>query len=219
MWVLKSRATNEVVGKFKSQAAMAKHLGLSQQFVNRKIRKEGQCAVFKLDEKEVVCQKDGEEAASPRVVPPPVPAPRRLPPVPAPRRLPPVPAPRRLPRENEEEEEETGYTELMELKTWEILEKKYPDFWCKDTVEKLDETIMLLFHVVTGEYVEVKNYQKIDEFFKQRGYSSYLTEKLFDEKKRTGEVVFQACRGKKKGNLVQTYFMQNEDKTHIPCGA
>ena len=186
MWVLKSRATKEVVGKFKSQAAMAKHLGLSQQFVNRKIRKEGQFAVFKLDKKEVVCQKDGEKT------PPPVPAPRRknLPP--------PVPAPR-PPRENEEEEEEeTGYTELMELKNWEILENKYPDFWCKDTVEKLDETIMLLFHVVTGEYFEVKNYQKIDEFFKQRGYSSYLTEKLFDEKKRAGEIVFQACRGKKK---------------------
>ena len=205
MWVLKSRATKEVVGKFKSQAAMAKHLGLSQQFVNRKIRKEGQFAVFKLDKKEVVCQKDGEEQL--KKVAPPVPAPRRknLPP--------PVPAPR-PPRENEEEEEEeeTGYTELMELKNWKILEKKYPDFWCKDTVEKLDETIMLLFHVVTGEYVEVKNYQKIDEFFKQRGYSSYLTEKLFNEKKRAGEIVFQACRGKKKETWFRLILCKTEYK-------
>ena len=215
MWVLKSRATKEVVGKFKSQAAMAKHLGLSQQFVNRKIRKEGQCAVFKLDKKEVVCQKhDGEEQPkNPKEkvemeAPPP---PKKVPPVPAPRRKnlpPPVPAPR-PPRENEEE---TGYTELMEMKTWEILENKYPDFWCKDTVGSWDETIMLLFHVVTGEYVEVKNYQNIDEFFKQRGYSSYLTEKLFDEKKRVGEKVFQACRGKKKETWFRLILCKTEYK-------
>ena len=187
MWVLKVRTTEEVVGKFKSQAAMAKYLGLSQQYVNRKIRKDGQFAVFKR-EKEFVCHKDGETPSPKKATTPPPPEEPAVP------LLLPAPQP---PSENEEEEE-TGYTELMEMKTWEILEKKYSDFWCKDTVGKLDDTIMLLFHVVTGEYVKVKNYHNIEEFFKQRGYSSYLTEKLFEEKKRVGEIVFQACRGKKK---------------------
>ena len=154
----------------------------------------------------------------PEGAPRPVPAPRRKnlsPPEGAPR---PVPAPRPPPREEEEEEEseeeeETGITELMEMKTWEILEKKYPDFWCKETVGKSDDTIMLLFHVVTGEYVKVKNYHNIEEFFQQRGYSSYLTEKLFEEKKRAGEIVFQACRGKKK----ESWFRLILCKTKYKC--
>ena len=148
-------------------------------------------------------------------LPPPIPAPRRKnlpPPIPAPRPVPEgaqPPAPRKKvsfeppPREEEEdeseeeEEEETGYTELMEMKTWEVIEKKYPDYWCPPTVRKSDITIMLLFHVVTGEYAKVHSYHNIEEFFQQRGYSSYLTEKLFEEKKRAGDVLFQACRGKK----------------------
>ena len=99
------------------------------------------------------------------------------------------------------------------MKTWEILEKKYSDYWCKETVGKSDDTIMLLFHVITGEYFKVRNYQDIDEFFKQRGYSSYLTEKLFEEKKRAGDVVFQACRGKKK----ETWFRLLLCKTERHC--
>ena len=87
--------------------------------------------------------------------------------------------------------------ELKELKTWEILEKKYFDYWCPLTVGKSDDTIMVLFHPVSGEYFKVRNYQGIEEFFQERGYSSYLTEKLFEQNKRTGEVYFQACRGKK----------------------
>ena len=85
----------------------------------------------------------------------------------------------------------------MEMNTWAIIEKKYPDYWCPPTVRKSDITIMLLFHVVTGEYFKVHSYHNIEEFFQQRGYSSYLTEKLFEEKKRAGDVLFQACRGKK----------------------
>ena len=116
----------------------------------------------------------------------------------------PPPAPSPLvspPREEEEDdssdEEETDSVELKELKTWEILEKKYSDYWCPLTVGKSDDTIMVLFHPVSGEYFKVRNYQGIEEFFQERGYSSYLTEKLFEQNKRTGEVYFQACRGKK----------------------
>ena len=165
-------------------------------------------------------EKEETEVARPEGVQPPVPAPRRknLPrPIPAPRRKPqgvqgesaPPPAPP-APRkkvsfvpppqdeeESEEEEEETNYVELMEMKTWEILEKKYSDYYCPPTVGKSDDTIMVLFHPISGKYVKVRNYQGIEEFFQQQGYSSYLTEKLFEEKKREGEVFFQACCGKK----------------------
>ena len=96
-----------------------------------------------------------------------------------------------------EEEEETDSVELRELKTWEILEKKYFDYWCPLTVGKSDDTIMVLFHPVSGEYSKVRNYQGIEEFFSSRGYSSYLSEKLFEQNKREGEVFFKACRGKK----------------------
>ena len=113
---------------------------------------------------------------------------------------PPAPSPP-PPREEDEDdssdEEETDSVELKELKTWEILEKKYSDYWCPLTVGKSDDTIMVLFHPVSGEYFKVRNYQGIEEFFQERGYSSYLTEKLFEQNKRTGEVYFQACRGKK----------------------
>ena len=103
------------------------------------------------------------------------------------------------PREEEEDSdvEETDLVELMELKTWEILEKKYSDYYCPETVGKSDDTIMVLFHPVSGEYFKVRNYQGIEEFFQERGYSSYLSEKLFEQNKRTGEVYFQACHGKK----------------------
>ena len=167
-----------------------------------------------------------------KLLQPPVPAPRKKllqPPVPAPRKkvsfqlsvpapeeaAPPQPPPRDEEEEEseEEEEEETGITELMEMKTWEILEKKYDDYWCKETVGKSDDTIMLIFHVVTGEYVRVRNYQDIEEFFQQRGYSSYLTEKLFNEKKRAGEIVFQACRGKKKESWFRLILCKTERKS------
>ena len=105
-------------------------------------------------------------------------------------------------REEEEDvssdEEETDSVELRDLKTWEILEKKYFGYWCKEHCGgKWDDTIMVLFHPVSGEYFKVRNYQGIEEFFQERGYSSYLTEKLFEQNKREGEVFFQACRGKK----------------------
>ena len=112
----------------------------------------------------------------------------------------PSPAPSPPPREEEDDssdEEETDSVELMELKTWEILEKKYSDYYCPETVGKSDDTIMVLFHPVSGEYFKVRNYQGIEEFFQERGYSSYLTEKLFEQNKRAGEVYFQACRRKK----------------------
>ena len=113
----------------------------------------------------------------------------------------PSPAPSPPPREEEEDdssdEEETDRVELMELKTWEILEKKYSDYWCPPTVGKSDDTIMVLFHPVSGEYFKVRNYQGIEEFFQERGYASYLSEKLFEQNKREGEVFFKACRGKK----------------------
>ena len=150
----------------------------------------------------------------PKGVQPPIPAPRRKnlpPPIPAPRprgAQPPIPAPRKkvsfaaLPESGEESEEETDSVELRDFKTWEILEKKYSDWWCKETVGQRDDTIMVLFHPVSGEYVKVQNYQNIEEFFQQRGFSSDLTEKLFEEKKRAGELVFSACRGGKR----QTWF-------------
>ena len=99
--------------------------------------------------------------------------------------------------DEDESEEETDSVELKELKTWEILEKKYSDYWCPLTVGKSDDTIMVLFHPVSGEYFKVRNYQGIEEFFQQRGYSSYLSDKLFEQNKREGEVFFKACRGKK----------------------
>ena len=105
-------------------------------------------------------------------------------------------------REEEEDvssdEEETDSVELRELKTWEILEKKYYGYWCKEHCGgKWDDTIMVLFHPVSGEYFKVRNYQDIEEFFQERGYSSYLSEKLFEQNKREGEVFFKAYRGKK----------------------
>ena len=105
-------------------------------------------------------------------------------------------------REEEEDvssdEEEMDSVELRELKTWEILEKKYYGYWCKEHCGgKWDDTIMVLFHPVSGEYFKVRNYQDIEEFFQQRGYSSYLSEKLFEQNKREGEVFFKAYRGKK----------------------
>ena len=87
--------------------------------------------------------------------------------------------------------------ELKELKTWEILEKKYSDYYCPEHCGGKSDAIMVLFHPVSGEYLKVRNYQGIEEFFQERGYSSYLTEKLFEQNKQTGEVYFQACRGKK----------------------
>ena len=108
-----------------------------------------------------------------------------------------VPPPRDEEEDVSSDEEETDSVELRELKTWEILEKKYFDYWCPLTVGKSDDTIMVLFHPVSGEYFKVRNYQGIEEFFQERGYSSYLSEKLFEQNKREGEVYFQACRGKK----------------------
>ena len=116
-------------------------------------------------------------------------------PPPAPSLL--VPPLREEEEDDSSDEEETDSVELKELKTWEILEKKYSDYWCPLTVGKSDDTIMVLFHPVSGEYFKVRNYQGIEEFFQQRGYSSYLSEKLFEQNKREGEVFFQACRGKK----------------------
>ena len=99
--------------------------------------------------------------------------------------------------EEEDSEEETDSVELKELKTWEILEKKYSDYYCPEHCGGKSDAIMVLFHPVSGEYLKVRNYQGIEEFFQERGYSSYLTEKLFEQNKQTGEVYFQACRGKK----------------------
>ena len=129
-------------------------------------------------------EKEKEAVQPPGAVQPPIPAPSPL--------VPPL-------REEDDssDEEETDSVELKELKTWEILEKKYSDYWCPLTVGKSDDTIMVLFHPVSGEYFKVRNYQGIEEFFQQREYSSYLSEKLFEQKKREGEVFFQACRGKK----------------------
>ena len=106
-------------------------------------------------------------------------------------------APSTSPREEEDSEEETDSVELKELKTWEILEKKYSDYYCPDHCGGKSDAIMVLFHPVSGEYLKVRNYQGIEEFFQERGYSSYLTEKLFEQHKQTGEVYFQACRGEK----------------------
>ena len=102
---------------------------------------------------------------------------------------------------SDESEEETDSVELREMKTWEILEKKYSDWWCKETVGKQDDTIMVLFHPVSGEYVKVRNYQNIEEFFQQRGFSSDLTEKLFEEKKRAGEIIFFSLPREEKHKL------------------
>ena len=110
---------------------------------------------------------------------------------------PPAPPPPREEEDDSSDEEETDSVELTELKTWEILEKKYSDYYCPEHCGGKSDAIMVLFHPVSGEYFKVRNYQGIEEFFQERGYSSYLTEKLFEQNKRTGEVYFQACRGKK----------------------
>ena len=205
MWVLKVRSTEKVVGEFKSQAALAKYLGLSQQYVNRKIRKDGEGVVFG-KEKEFVCHS--------KKTPPPAGAAKPQPAKPKPKPQPVVPQQPEPLSESEEEtdEEETGLTELLEMKTWEILERKYPDFWCKATIGKSDQTIMLLFHALTGKYAKVRNYRDIEEFFQREGYSSYLTEKLFEEKKRRGEVFFQACRGKKKESWFRLILCKTDHK-------
>ena len=52
MWFLKSLSKVVVAGPFKSEAEMAKKLGVSQQFVNRKIRKHDR--LFHLDGKRVI---------------------------------------------------------------------------------------------------------------------------------------------------------------------
>ena len=88
------------------------------------------------------------------------------------------------------------------------------DYWCPPTVGKSDITIMLLFHVVTGEYAKVHSYQNIEEFFQQRGYSSYLTEKLFEEQKAGRRCFFSSLPREEKRKLVAAYFVQNG--THMP---
>ena len=58
MWVLKSFSNVVVAGPFKSQAEMAKKLGVSQQYVNRKIRKYDFC--FQLDGQPVIAREQKE---------------------------------------------------------------------------------------------------------------------------------------------------------------
>ena len=58
MWVLESFSHVVVAGPFKSQAEMAKKLGLSQQYVNRQIRK---CNFrFRLDGQNVIARREKE---------------------------------------------------------------------------------------------------------------------------------------------------------------
>ena len=52
MWLLKSFSKVVVAGPFKSEAEMAKKLGVSQQFVNRKIRNHDR--LFSFDGKQVI---------------------------------------------------------------------------------------------------------------------------------------------------------------------
>ena len=58
MWVLKSFSKDVVAGPFKSQTEMAKRLGVSHQYVNRKIRK-GEF-IFQLDGQKVVAVREKE---------------------------------------------------------------------------------------------------------------------------------------------------------------
>ena len=58
MWVLESFSRVVVAGPFKSQAEMAKKLGVSQQYVNRKIRKRN--FVFHLDGQKVLAIRQKE---------------------------------------------------------------------------------------------------------------------------------------------------------------
>ena len=56
MWVLKSISGVVVAGPFKSEAEMAKKLGVSQQYVNRQIRKGN--LLFHLDGKKVIANRE-----------------------------------------------------------------------------------------------------------------------------------------------------------------
>ena len=58
MWVLESLSKVVVAGPFKSEAALARKLGLSQQYVNRQIRK---CNfLFHLDGQKVIARRETE---------------------------------------------------------------------------------------------------------------------------------------------------------------
>ena len=61
MWVLESFSKVVVAGPFKSEAAMARKLGLSQQYVNRQIRK-GK-AVFNFEGQKVIAIRETEFVA------------------------------------------------------------------------------------------------------------------------------------------------------------
>ena len=58
MWVLKSFSNVIVAGPFKSEAEMARKLGVSQQYVNRKIRKRE--FRFRLDGRDVIALREKE---------------------------------------------------------------------------------------------------------------------------------------------------------------
>ena len=60
MWVLESISGKVVAGPFKTQAAMARVLGVSQQFVNRKIKTCNR--LFHLDGKRVIAKREAEFA-------------------------------------------------------------------------------------------------------------------------------------------------------------
>ena len=60
MWVLESISGKVVAGPFKTQAAMAKVFGVSQQFVNRKIKTCNR--LFHLDGKRVIAKREAEFA-------------------------------------------------------------------------------------------------------------------------------------------------------------
>ena len=60
MWVLESFGGKVVAGPFKTQAAMARVLGVSQQFVNRKIKTCNR--LFHLDGKRVIAKREAEFA-------------------------------------------------------------------------------------------------------------------------------------------------------------
>ena len=62
MWLLKSFSKVVVAGPFKSEAEMAKKLGVSQQYVNRKIRKNER--VFHLDGEKVIAFRETKFVAS-----------------------------------------------------------------------------------------------------------------------------------------------------------
>ena len=55
MWVLKSLSKVVVAGPFKSEAEMARKLGVSQQYINRQLRKYN--FLFHLDEKKVAAHR------------------------------------------------------------------------------------------------------------------------------------------------------------------